>query len=98
MSNSPQQDEPIRYHVLVSGKVQGVGYRSSVLQVAKCLNLNGWVKNLSDGRVEAIFEGNINCIEQMISWCRQGNTMAVVEDIVVKEEMPEGLQKFEIRC
>jgi len=97
MSNLPQQDKLIRYHVLVSGKVQGVGYRMSVLQVAQRLNLNGWVSNLSDGRVEAIFEGNINCIEQMVSWCRQGNTMAVVEDIVVKEETPEGLQKFEIR-
>ena len=55
------------------------------------------MQNLSDGRVEAVFEGNINCIKQMLGWCRQGNAMAVVENIVVKEETQEGLQKFEIR-
>ncbi len=97
MSNSPQKHKLIRYHVLVSGKVQGVGYRKSVLQATKRLNLNGWVRNLSDGRVEAVFEGNINDIEQMIGWCRQGNSMAVVKDIAVKQEAPEGIQSFEIR-
>lgn len=91
MPNSPQKDKLIRYHVLVSG-VQGVGYRRSLLQAAKRLNLNGWVRNLSNGRVEAIFAGNINGIEQMLELCRQGNLMAVVKDIAVKQETPEGIQ------
>lgn len=97
MTNLPDRDRLIRYHILVSGKVQGVGYRMSVLQVAKRLNLNGWVKNLSDGRVEAIFEGNMSDVEQMLGWCRQGNSIAVVQDIAVKQETPEGIQSFEIR-
>ncbi|MBW4663385.1 MAG: acylphosphatase [Chroococcus sp. CMT-3BRIN-NPC107] len=96
MSNSPQKDQLIRYHVLVSGKVQGVGYRMSVLQAAQKLSLNGWVRNLSDGRVEAVFEGNISDTKQMVDWCRQGNKMAVVEDIASKQETPEGIQGFEI--
>lgn len=97
MPNSPHQDQLIRYHVLVSGKVQGVGYRMSVLQAANKFNLNGWVRNLPDGKVEAIFEGNLIELEQMIRWCHQGNSPAVIQDIAIQEETPEGIQGFEIR-
>ncbi len=96
MPNSPHQDQLIRYHVLVSGKVQGVGYRMSVLQAANKFNLNGWVPNLPDGKVEGIFEGNLIEI-QMIRWCHQGNSPAVIQDIATQEETPEGIQGFEIR-
>lgn len=97
MPNSSHQDQLIRYHVLVSGKIQGVGYRVSVLQAANKFNLNGWVRNLPDGRVEAVFEGNLSNIEQILRWCRQGNSMAVVQNIVVEQQMPENIQSFEIR-
>lgn len=97
MPNSSHEDQLIRYHVLISGKVQGVGYRMSVLQAANKFNLKGWVRNLPDGSVEAIFEGNLINTEQIIRWCRQGNSTAVVENIVVEQQMPEAIQTFEIR-
>lgn len=97
MPNLPRKDKLIRYHVLVSGKVQGVGYRMSVLQAAKQLKVNGWVRNLPDGRVEAVFEGNSLEIEELLRWCRYGNSVAVVKDIVVEQQMPENYPSFEIR-
>jgi acylphosphatase len=88
--------EIIRARVFVSGIVQGVGYRYSTLQQAQALKLNGWVRNLSDGRVEAVFEGDRAKVEQMIQWCSQGPSAAVVKDVSVAREKPEGLQGFKV--
>lgn len=68
-------------HVYISGKVQGVGYRYSTAAQAQNLGLTGWVKNLYDGRVEALFEGNKETIDQMLSWCKQGPSMSYVTKI-----------------
>ena len=57
-----------RVHVLVSGKVQGVFFRSSTKNMAEELGLSGWVRNLADGRVEALFEGKKEVVETMIEW------------------------------
>jgi len=97
MPNPSQQQEPIRAHVFVTGRVQGVGYRFSTRDEANRLGINGWVRNLSDGRVEALFEGSKAAVEEMINWCRQGPRGAVVKDVAVEYEEPEGLQGFEIR-
>ncbi len=86
-----------RAHVLVAGKVQMVGYRYSTVQQASKLGLNGWVRNLADGRVEAVFEGNQAAIEQMIAWCHRGPTAAVVTDVAVEMGIPEGIEGFEVR-
>lgn len=65
-------------HVFISGTVQGVSYRYFVLQNAKELGLKGWVRNLDDGRVEALFQGNKELIEHMIELCRKGPELAKV--------------------
>lgn len=86
-----------RAHVFVCGRVQGVGYRMSTAEMAADMGLYGWVRNLPDGRVEAIFEGTRELVEAAIAWCRQGNPPAIVKDVAVEYETPEGLQRFEIR-
>ena len=96
MRSSPAQKQ-IRAHVFVSGKVQGVGYRMSTEEVANELELSGWVRNFPDGRVEAVFEGTKEVVEEMIAWCRQGNPSAVVENVAVEYEAPQGMLGFEIR-
>ncbi len=61
------------------------------------MGINGWVRNLSDGRVEALFEGSKAAVEEMINWCRQGPRAAVVKDVAVEYEELEGLRGFETR-
>lgn len=92
---SPNQ-AVIRTHLWISGKVQGVGYRLSAENEARKLGVNGWVKNLPDGRVEAVLEGEKAAVEQMKQWCRQGPTAAVVKDVQVQEESPENLSQFQV--
>lgn len=86
-----------RVRVFISGQVQGVGYRYSTVHAAQRLKINGWVRNIQDGRVEAVFEGTKAAIDEMIQWCHQGPPAAVVKDVVVEQETPEGLQSFETR-
>ncbi len=97
MQNRVTSEAEIRAHVFISGKVQGVGYRFSTLHEARRLGINGWVKNLLDRRVEAVFEGSKVLVEVMIQWCQQGPTGAVVQDVVVEYETPEGLRGFEMK-
>lgn len=87
----------IHAHVFVSGRVQGVGYRATIWDVATRLGLKGWVRNLADGRVEAVFEGDRTLVEQMLTWCRQGPPTAVVTDVSVRYEPPQELRSFEIK-
>lgn len=75
-----------RVHVFVSGKVQGVFFRSSTKNMAEKLGLCGWVRNLADGRVEAIFEGNKETVEKMVEWCRKGPEYARVTGLEVVAE------------
>ena len=86
-----------RAHVYVSGQVQGVSFRDATRQQAKELGLGGWVRNLQDGRVEAVFEGESETVRQMIEWCESGPSSADVDDVSVEQETPEGLSGFEVR-
>jgi acylphosphatase len=87
-----------RVHLFVAGRVQGVSYRWFVSDVAHTLNLSGWVRNLQDTRVEAVFEGNREVIEKAILKCRQGPPASRVADIdVTWETRIEDLAGFEIR-
>lgn len=95
MSN-PTPPKQIHAHAFISGKVQGVGYRYFTMNQAIKLGLNGWVRNLPDTRVEAIFEGESEVVERMIRWCHTGPTAAVVKDVQVEYSEAEGLQGFEI--
>jgi acylphosphatase len=64
---------------------------------ARRLGVNGWVRNLADGRVEAVFEGMREIVEEIISWCHKGPTAAAVKDVAVEYEELEGLRGFETR-
>ncbi len=70
-----------RLHVIISGRVQGVAFRASTREAAIALNLTGWVKNLRDGRVEAIFEGEDAQMEVMQHWCEHGPPLARVTGV-----------------
>jgi acylphosphatase len=86
-----------RAHVYVSGIVQGVAFRYYAQQKAEELDVSGWVKNLLDGRVEAVFEGDPDRVREIVAWCESGPSSADVEDVTVKDETPEGLTSFEVR-
>ena len=86
-----------RVHVYVSGRVQGVFYRATTKETAQEHGVDGWVKNLDDGRVEAVFEGDPEAVDAMVQFCHEGSDMAEVNDVEVTEEEPEGLGEFEIR-
>ncbi|MEB3279877.1 MAG: acylphosphatase [Lyngbya sp.] len=85
-----------RVRLLISGRVQGVGFRYSTREAAIQRNVKGWVRNLSDGRVEAVLEGSQTDVESMIEWCHQGPPGASVQEVSVSQESPEGLQNFDI--
>lgn len=80
----------VRRHVFCSGRVQNVGFRYFVLRKAGALGLSGWVRNLSDGRVEAIFEGSADAVDKAIEWCRIGPPHGQVSDVQVRKETPHG--------
>lgn len=90
--------EAARAHLFIRGRVQGVFYRGFTRNVAVKLGLNGWVKNLYDGRVEVVFEGDRTLIEQAVQHCRLGPPGAYVKDIEVIWEGYSGREKgFEIK-
>ena len=86
-----------RKHVWVSGRVQGVWFRQSCADLARQLNVRGWICNLPDGRVETVFEGAEAAVEEMVAWCRQGPPRAVVTTVDVVAEDPDGCERFEVR-
>ncbi|QLK26880.1 acylphosphatase [Natrinema zhouii] len=86
-----------RAHVFVSGKVQGVYYRANTRDTARDEGVDGWVRNLEDGRVEAVFEGPEDAVESMIEWCHEGSPAADVERVEADYEDPQGEDGFEIR-
>ena len=85
-----------RVHVYISGQVQGVGFRWYCRDEAIRRRLAGYVKNMTDGRVEAVFEGEPSAVDGMIEWCKTGPDWAKVDGIESWEERPAGDQKFVI--
>ena len=87
-----------RVHVFISGRVQGVFFRASTRNRALELGLKGWVRNLPDGRVEAVFEGEEEKVKEMLKWCHKGPAFASVSDVEYRTEKPTGeFNSFEIR-
>ncbi|MBF0381134.1 MAG: acylphosphatase [Magnetococcales bacterium] len=83
----------------IFGKVQGVWYRGSTEKMAKKLGVTGWVRNRVDGSVEALFQGDGQTVEKMISWCHDGPPSAIVERVDVTDELIDDKQylQFEVR-
>lgn len=84
--------------ILISGRVQGVSFRAYAKDKADSLNLSGWVKNLPDGSVQALVQGDRKSIENMIDWCKLGSPKAAVSDVVVSWQTPDRtISGFHIR-
>ncbi len=86
------------YRVVLSGRVQGVGFRAWIERTARTLGLSGWVRNLRDGSVEALFAGAPEVVDDMISRCRRGPDHARVEVLERHEESEAPLPGFQIRA
>ena len=85
-------------HVYVEGKVQGVWFRASTKQEAERLGLTGWVRNMRDGRVEAMMEGRSEKVDEMIKWCHSGPPLSSVNKVTVEElNDPINASEFRIR-
>ncbi len=87
----------IRRRVVAHGRVQGVFFRDTTRREAGGRGVAGWVTNGGDGSVEAVFEGDPEAVEALVSFCRAGPGSASVERLDVSEEEPEGLEDFEVR-
>ena len=85
-----------RAKVIVQGSVQGVFFRAETRDRARSLGLAGWVRNVPDGTVEAVFEGADERVESMVDWCRRGPGGARVEEVEVAWTEPEGEEGFSI--
>jgi acylphosphatase len=88
--------ETVRSRVIVSGDVQGVFFRDTCRRKATERGVEGWVRNRSDGAVEAVFEGDPDAVRALVAWCRDGPRGARVESVEETAEQPEGLFGFEI--
>ena len=91
-----QTTDVIRRKVVVQGHVQGVFFRETTRRRALAAGVAGWARNLPDGAVEAIFEGEAGAVERLIEFCREGPRGARVDWVDVASEEPEGLAGFEI--
>lgn len=90
--------EKARAHIFISGRVQGVFFREKTRKIAEKLGVRGWVKNLLDGRVEAVLEGDKEKLDEMVSWAKKGPILAKVNNAEILEEAQlEGFEGFEIR-
>lgn len=84
-------------HFLISGRVQGVFYRGSARAAALELNVTGWVRNLDDGRVEAVACGEAHALDAFARWLAHGPPHACVSDIVAREAEPQSYSDFSVR-
>ena len=90
--------EKLKAHIIVSGRVQRVHFREKTREKAEEFGVFGWVKNLSDGRVEAVFEGEKAKVEEMVKWARKGPFWAKVNGLETSwEEYQAEFSNFEIR-
>jgi acylphosphatase len=81
-------------HVVVHGRVQGVGFRYDAIERARSLGVGGWVRNRADGSVEAVFEGDPERVRSMVEWSRRGPSGARVDSVEEAPEAPRGEAEF----
>ncbi len=102
MDDDARPDEPdrsldiVRCRVIVSGRVQGVFFRDTCQRVADRLGLRGWVRNRTDGTVEAVIEGDRDDVGELVAWCRTGPPRAIVTDMQIRDEPVAGEGPFAI--
>ncbi len=87
----------VRRRVVVRGRVQGVWFRDSCQRAAAAAGVHGWVRNRADGGVEAVFEGDLAAVEDMVAWMRVGPPRARVVGVEVHDEPPIGERAFTVR-
>lgn len=87
----------IGIHCFVSGKVQGVWFRASTQEEAVALGLTGWVRNLSDGRVEVLACGNKEQLMKLQAWLKKGPDLARVDDVIVEEVPWQAFDRFSVQ-
>ena len=92
-----RQVEKVQKHIFISGRVQGVGFRAFIRREAAVLNIKGWAKNLVDGRVETIIQGDKKKVSQMIAKLREGPSYAKVENLNINDEKPTDFSDFKIK-
>jgi acylphosphatase len=90
-------EDVVARRVRVHGRVQGVFFRDSARREASSRGVAGWVRNRSDGTVEAWFEGPSDAVEAMVAWARRGPSRAEVASVDVDDVEPEGLSGFDVR-
>jgi acylphosphatase len=81
----------------VSGRVQGVWFRESCREEAVLHGVSGWIRNLADGRVEAVFEGDPAAVDALVAWCHEGPLRARVRDVERLDELPASVSGFAVR-
>lgn len=87
----------VRVRLCVDGRVQGVWFRQSTWEQADRLGVSGWVRNLPDGRVEAVYEGPRAAIDEIVEWTRRGPERARVTAVEIYDEDPKGERGFSVR-
>lgn len=93
-----QTMEQTRAHLKITGRVQGVGFRNSTRRKARQLGVNGWVRNLPNGSVEAVVEGNKEDVEDLIAWAKRGPRLASVNEVKLEQKEPKNeFETFSIR-
>lgn len=85
----------VRRHLIVRGRVQGVWYRGSCAERAQAAGVNGWARNLPDGRVEIVVEGEPDAVEELEQWCHEGPPYARVVGVEAWDEEAQGLTGFD---
>jgi acylphosphatase len=87
----------IARNVVICGRVQGVFFRDTVRRLAAQRRVAGWARNVPDGTVEAVFEGDADAIERLVAFCHEGPRGAEVDRVEVFDEEHEGLVDFRVR-
>lgn len=90
MSEQCQGCGKLRARLLISGKVQGVAFRANACMIARHIGVRGWIKNLPDGRVEAVAEGEESAVKKFAQWCHLGPQYAEVSAVDISWETPTG--------
>ena len=96
MAGDATEPTIVRIRVFVDGRVQGVGFRANAAREAARQGVSGWIRNLPDGRVEAVYEGPRDAVEEMLAWTRRGPFGARVTDVAIHDEEPKGERGFSI--